>query len=141
VTHDVSKWSEITIKAPGWKAQPDQIADLLRAMFPEDALVDYQRRVVEGALDGAVAEFRQLMEKKFSTDSAQDVAARSIIESVLSYFDPNHSDWGGYFPPRLLCPHHGIGGKVPYGRRRPVMAPCPGYPSCKAGIEIRETRR
>jgi hypothetical protein len=139
----VSKWGEITIRTPGMRATPDEMADFLRAVFPEDAIETYQRRIGEGVLREAVADFRRVSERKAAT-SGHPMARQTseIVEMVLSALDPDDEGWNGYYPARLLCPHHDDGTARPaFHSMKPVMAPCPGYPRCKAGMEIRETRR
>lgn len=138
---DLSNWDEITIRTPGWKAKPEQVADFLRAVFPEDVLLAFQQRLVEGALRGAVQEFRNVAQRKFDPESIQGEIAMAVTETILSHFDPNHPEWGGKFPPKLLCPHHDTATRPPFYGMTPVMSECPGYPRCRAGAGIRETRR
>lgn len=131
---DMTEWPEITIKSPGWNAAPDQIADFLRAVFPEDAILKYQRRIVETGMREAVAETRQVFE------NIKKIGGKPGDMTTVNYFDPDHEDFGGYYPSKLVCPHHETGTDVPRSMT-PAMAPCPGYPSCKAGLQIRDTRR
>lgn len=137
---DLSTWDEITIRTPGWKAKPDQIADFLRAVFPEDAIEAYQRRIGEAVLREAVADFRRVNERKAAA-SGHPLAKQTgeIVEMVLSAMDPDDEGWNGYYPSRLLCPHHADGAKQSIFE--PIMKPCPGYPRCRAGMGIRGTRR
>lgn len=137
---DPKDWDKITIATPGWMAPADQIADFLRAVFPEDAILAYQRRIAEGALRGAVKEFRGVAERKLDTDSIQGEIAMAVTETILSHFDPDHPEWGGFFPPTLLCPHHDTSGQAVCHGSTPAMGPCPGYGLCRAGMDIRETR-
>jgi hypothetical protein len=138
---DVNEWDEITIRTPGWKAKPDQVADFLRAVFPEDVILPYQQRVAEAGMREAVRGLRDAFRHavKQRGDVPQDVILLS--ETVLNMLDPDHKDFDGYYPSRLVCPHHDTGRKPPHRAMKPVMEPCPGYPQCKAGMEIRETRR
>lgn len=140
---DLSKWDEITIRTPGMRARPDQIADFLRAVFPEDVIEAYQRRIGEGVLREAVADFRRVNERKAASSThPRAKETGEIIELVLSAMDPDGEGWNGFYPARLLCPHHDDGTARPaFHNMRPVMSPCPGYPRCRAGMGIRETRR
>lgn len=131
---DMSEWPEITIKSPGWNAAPDQIADFLRAVFPEDAILRYQRRIVEAGLRESVEDLRKIFA------NIEKIGGKPGDQATVNHFDPDHEEFGGYFPSKLLCAHHETGTEVPRSMT-PAMAPCPGYPDCRAGIEIRETRR
>lgn len=140
---DVSKWDEITIRTPGMQATPDEIADFLRAVFPEDVIEAHQRRIGEGVLREAVADFRRVSERKAaSSGHPMAEATKGIVEIVLSALDPDSEDWNGFYPARLLCPHHTDDTvRTAFHGMKPIMSSCPGYPRCRAGIEIRETRR
>lgn len=131
---DISEWDEVTIKTPGWLATPDQIADFLRAVFPEDAILAYQRRVTEAGLREAVGEIRETFE------NVKKVGGTPGDAATVNNFDPDHKEFGGFFPSSLVCPHHETGTTVAYGMT-PAMAPCPGIPRCKGGAEIRATIR
>jgi hypothetical protein len=138
---DLSKWDEITIRTPGWRARPEQVADFLRAVFPEHVVLAFQQRVAEGAMRGAVKEFRDMASRKFDTATVPGEVAAKITETILSHFDPDHPEWGGKFPAKLLCPHHDTATQPAFYGMTPVMSECPGYPRCRAGMGIRETRR
>lgn len=138
---DLSQWDEVTVRTPGWRATPEQIADFLRAMFPEDAILKFQQRIAEGALRGAIGEFRAVAERKFDPASLHGEVALGVTETILSHFDPDHKEWGGFFPPKLLCPHHDTATQPAFYGMTPVMSECPGIPRCRAGSGIRETRR
>lgn len=140
-TKDVSEWDEITVRTPGFRARPEQVADFLRAVFPEDVVLAFQQRVAEGAMRGAVKEFRQVADRKLDPESIQGEVALAVTHTILSHFDPDHKEWGGKFPPKLLCSHHDTDAEPAYYGMTPVMSECPGYPHCRAGMEIRETRR
>lgn len=141
---DINEWDEITIRTPGWKATPDQIADFLRAVFPEDAILNYQRRIVEGGMREQVAETREALDKKYVEIAKQHGRVPKdmlqLTEGLLELMDPDSPEWGGFFPSRLLCPHHETGTDVPRSMA-PAMTPCPGYPSCQAGLQIRQASR
>jgi hypothetical protein len=122
---NLDDWGEITVRTPGWKASADQVADFLRGVFPEDVVHRHQQRVAEAGLREAVGDLR----KSFV-----------LVGGLLDMLDPDHREFGGYFPSRLVCPHHDIPVRPPY-LAGPVFQPCPGVPRCRAGSGIRETRR
>lgn len=141
MTHDVNTWSETTMKMPPWMASVEQVADTLRALFPEDAIRPYQQRVAEAGIREALRTLRynvrQIIERR--DDLPNELIG--LVEHVLGMIDPDHSDYDGFFPSKLVCPHHNTQAEPAYPQMKPVMSPCEGYPFCKAGVEIRETRR
>lgn len=138
---DVKNWDEITIRTPGWKARPEQVADFLRAVFPEDVILPYQQRVAEAGLREAVEDMRRAFALASERNGGYPKDVTMLVEGLLNMLDPDHEKFDGYFPSKMVCPHHGQPESPGWNPVRPVMRPCPGYPYCRAGAEIRQTQR
>jgi hypothetical protein len=138
---DPNAWGEMTIRTPGWKARPEQVADFLRAAFPEDVILAYQQRVAEAGLREAVTGMRTAFSKAAERQGGVPKDVTVLVSGLLNMFDPDHEEFDGYVPSQLVCPHHDAPVRPPYRRMEPPMRPCPGYPHCRAGVEIRETGR
>lgn len=138
---DLSTWDEITIRTPGWRAKPAQVADFLRAVFPEDVVLPYQQRVAEAGMREAVKSLRRAFEQAVEKRGGIPKDMTMLIEGLLGMLDPDSEEYEGFFPSQLVCPHHDIPVRPPYRQMEPPMQPCPGHPRCRAGAGIRETRR
>ncbi|AXH66424.1 hypothetical protein SEA_SATIS_275 [Streptomyces phage Satis] len=138
---DLGTWDEITIRTPGWKARPEQVADFLRAVFPEDVVYRHQRRVAEAGLREAASELRQVFAKAAEKRGGVPKDVTMLVDGLLNMLDPDHKEFGGYFPSGLVCPHHDVPVRPPYRNMEPAFQSCPGVPRCRAGSGIRETRR
>jgi hypothetical protein len=137
---DVESWDEITIRTPGWRAKPDQVADFLRAVFPEDVILPYQQRVAEAGMRETVGELRAAFEGYVQANQVpKDM--EMLFHGVLNMIDPDSKEFDGYFPSKLVCPHHGGPETRTHSAIPPLMKPCPGYPHCRAGMDIRESSR
>lgn len=141
MTHDVGTWDEITIKTPGMRANPAEINDFLRAVFPEDAVLPYQQRVAEAGIREAVKELRHAADRAVTQRDDVPEHVKQLITGLLDMLDPDSKEYEGLFPSRLVCPHHEPRTAPAYRQMEPVLSPCQGYPYCKGGIEIRGTRR
>jgi len=119
VRHDES-WSEVTVKRPNrFTATPEEILDFLRENFPEDRLLKFQQRIVEGGLREAVGDLTAATDRKAAKKPGPvSDALKEIVGGVLGMLDPDSPEYEGYWPSKLLCGHHdGIG-------------PCKGAPWC-----------
>lgn len=138
---DLSTWDEITIRTPGFRATPGQVADFLRAVFPEDVILPHQQRVAEAGMREAVSTLRRTFELAVEKRGGIPEDMVMLVDGLLNMLDPDHAEYDGFFPSRLVCVHHDVPVRPPYRQMEPPMQPCPGYPRCRAGIGIRETRR
>lgn len=130
-------WGPATILTPGSFADPREMNAVIRELFCHDSVLEYQRRVVEAAMREAVAGWRRAMAKKgLSADSDAGKAILDAINSVLDSFDPESSEWDGFFPPVMLCTEHDSPVKSKYGKGI-VFSACPGVPWCRAHEGVR----
>lgn len=139
---DKSRWVKVEILTPGMMATPEQVNAVLRSLFSEDSVLDYQRRVAEGGAREAVGELRQAMGKEFATRAERDEPAPKdvamLTESLLNMLDPDHEKWNGFYPSKMLCPNHEQPSKPGWSPVLPVFSECPGMPRCKAYEGVRE---
>lgn len=136
---DKSEWSEITVKTPGWKATPDEIADFLRGVFPEDGIHRYQQRIAEAGMREAISDIRAAMDRKLGgkNPNSTERIVRLVLEEFLSMLDPDDREFEGFFPSKLVCPHHDPAKEPAYHQMYPVMSPCLGVPRCNPGSGVR----
>ena len=114
MTYD-KDWSEVTVKRPNrFTATPEEILDFLRENFPEDRLLKFQQKIVEGGLREAVNDVRRAVTSKTARDPGP-------VSDIMDMVDPDSPEYEGFWPSMLLCGHHdGIG-------------PCKGTPWCWSG--------
>jgi hypothetical protein len=88
----------------------------------------------------AVADFRRVADRRLAGKGEAGKLARDLIEEILGHFDPDHEDWGGFFPSTLVCPLHDqpeSSRANAYGRMLPLFSKCPGVPRCRAHEGVR----
>lgn len=130
-------WGQVTILSPGAFADPREMNAVIRELFCHDSVLEYQRRVAEAAMREAVAGWRRAMAKKgLNADSDAGKAILEVVNSVLDSFDPESDEWGGFFPPVMLCPEHDSPVKPKHGKGI-VFTACPGVPWCRAHEGVR----
>lgn len=138
---DPSNWDEVTIKKPGMRATPAEVNDFLRGLLPEDVILPYQQRIAEGGMREAVGDLRQALAILIDRRGGIPKDVIQLFSGLLDMLDPDHEGFNGMYPSKLLCPHHEGNTHPPHRQMNPPMRPCSGYPYCKAGIRVRETRR
>jgi hypothetical protein len=137
---DMSGWGEATVRTPGSWANVTDMHRVISELFCHDSVHAYQQRSAEAGMREAVAEFRNVAQRKWSGDTEADRLALGIAEIILSHFDPDHEEYGGYFPSTLMFPLHDQSEKGKangYGRMLPVLSKCPGVPRCRAHEGVR----
>ncbi|MFE0472669.1 hypothetical protein ACFW2V_13740 [Streptomyces sp. NPDC058947] len=137
---DMKDWGETTIRTPGSWANVADMHRVISELFCHDSVHAYQQRTTEAGLREAVADMRRAMDKRLEDRGEAGDLARVLIEEILSHFDPDHEEYGGYLPSTLVCPLHGQPEKErsnDYGRMLPVLSKCPGVPRCRAHEGVR----
>lgn len=134
---DKGEWSEITVRTPGWKATPDEIADFLRGVFPEDGIHRYQQRIAEAGMREAVSSLRTAFQEAVQRRGGVPKDIQVLFQMTMAMLDPEHENFDGFFPSKLVCPHHDPERAPAYHQMRPVMSPCPGVPRCNPGSGVR----
>lgn len=137
---DMGEWGEVTIRTPGAFANVEDMHRVMSELFCHDSVLAYQQRTTESGMREAVAELRTAFKR--ATERRGDVPADLIqlAENLLDRMDPDHEEWGGYFPSQMVCPLHGQPGSSKvngHGRMLPVLKACPGVPRCRAHEGVR----
>lgn len=133
-------WGEATIRTPGAFAKPADMHRVISELFCHDSVLAYQQRSAEGAMRKAVGQVREAVAIALAKRGNVPQGVTRLIDGVLNELDPDHEEWGGYFPSQMLCPLHAqpeASRANGYGRMLPVFSECPGVPWCKAHLGIR----
>lgn len=137
---DMSDWGEVTIRTPGSWANVTDMHRVISELFCHGSVQAYQQRSTEAGLREAVADVRRAMDRRLADKGEAGELAGKLIEEVLEHFDPDHEEYGGYFPGTLVCPLHDQpkeGSANKHGRMLPVFSQCPGVPRCRAHEGVR----
>lgn len=124
-------WESTTVLTPGSWAMADEMDSVIRALFSEDSVTNYQRRVGEAALREAVGELRADFAKAVEQRGGVPKDVMQLVEGLLALLDPDHEKFNGYYPSGLVCPFHQQPPGAASGSMRPAFAKCPGYPRCR----------
>jgi hypothetical protein len=134
---DMSGWGEVTVRTPGAFADVREMNAVMRELFSEESILNYQRRVTEAGLREAIEENRELYARATQRRGGVPRDMTQLIEGLLSMFDPDHERYNGYYPSLLLCPLHEQPDRPGYNPVSPVFSRCPGAPRCRAHEGVR----
>lgn len=133
----MSGWGEVTIRTPGAFAGPEDMHRVISELFCHDSVLRYQQRSTEAGLREAVIQLREAFAKVVERRGGVPKDVTMHVDGLLNELDPDHENWGGYFPSQMVCPFHEQPDRPGWNPVAPVFSKCPGVPWCRAHEGVR----